>query len=172
MLQLREKEVIITIEVAKSVRLCQKVEEKMFSGEYAHNLDAKGRITIPAKFREFLGNEFVITKGTDKCLMIFPMDMWNEFTAELQKLPRSKNARDYIRHMVGSAEDIIPDKMGRGLLSQALINYASLEKEVVLVGTIDRIEIWDKASWDKHSEDVCEHIEEIGEELADQGFYV
>lgn len=144
----------------------------VLSGEYRHNIDAKGRLIIPAKFREKLGEEFVVTKGIDKCLLIFPMKEWEAFEDELQKLPRSKNAREYIRHMVGSAETEEPDKMGRANIPQPLRQYAGLEKEVVLSGVLDRIEIWDSAAWDARNSETCDNIEEITESLAQQGFNI
>lgn len=144
----------------------------MLSGEYNHNIDAKGRLTIPSKFREQLGEQIVVTKGTDACLWIFPMEEWSALEAELQKLPRSKDARDYIRHMVGGAETEEFDKMGRALIPQPLRNYAHLEKEVVLVGVLDRIEIWDKTEWDRREAAVSENIEQISENLAALGFNI
>lgn len=142
------------------------------SGEFTHSIDIKGRVTIPARFREELGEQFVITKGTDHCLLVFSLEMWNAFEEELQSLPRNRAARDYLRHMIGSAEILEPDKMGRCLISQALRSYAGLEKEVVLTGVLDRIEVWDKENWDRRMEEVSEHIDEIGESLAESGFHI
>ncbi len=142
----------------------------MLSGEYTHSIDAKGRLIIPAKFREALGAEFYVTKGTDRCLNIFPQKEWDEFLEKLKKLPRNREGREFISHMVGSAEAVNPDKMGRALIPAALREYAKLDKDVVLTGMIDRIDIWDKAAWDVRSESVTERIEEITESLVDQGF--
>ena len=144
----------------------------MLSGEYLHSIDAKGRLTIPAKFRDVLGEEFVVTKSVDRCLLIFPESDWADFKQELKKLPRSKNARDYIRHMVGSAEKVGPDKMGRALIPQALRSYAGLEKDVVLTGVLDRIEIWDKSVWDENNSKTSDNIDSITEELAALGFNI
>lgn len=173
----------MALEVLYDIEKCQIVSEygnlwqersrhPMLTGEYKHNIDAKGRLTIPSKFREQLGEQFVITKGTDRCLLIFPMDQWKLLEEELQKLPRSRDARDYIRHVAGSAETEEFDSMGRANVAPALREYAGLKKETVLIGVLDRIEIWDKASWDERENRVCENIEMITENLAALGFNI
>lgn len=144
----------------------------MLSGEYNHSIDAKGRLTIPSKFRELLGEKYVITKATDHCLWIFSMEDWEKLQEELTKLPRSKDARDYIRHMVGSAKIDEFDKMGRALVPAPLRNYARLDKEAVLIGVLDRVEIWDKAVWDEREAAVTDKIEEITENLAALGYNI
>lgn len=144
----------------------------MLSGEYQHSIDTKGRLTIPAEFREALGEEFVVTRGSDECLQIFPLEAWEEMAATLNALPRSRDARDYIRHIAGGAKTVTTDKLGRVLLPQPLRDYAGLGKDVVLEGVLDRIEIWDKALWDRRSEDVAGRIEDIAESLTGQGFNI
>jgi len=144
----------------------------MLSGEYNHSIDTKGRLIIPSKFRETLGDTVIITKGIDRCLLVFPVTQWEEFETELHKLPRSARTRDYLRYIVGSAESVTIDKMGRVPLSQPLRHHAVIDREVVLVGVLDRIEIWDKAAWDKKNEELSDDIEDISEELTQLGFNI
>ncbi len=117
----------------------------MFRGEYSHSIDPKGRLIIPAKFREDLGEEFVVTKELGGCLSIYPAQGWKAFEEKLSALPRSK--ANIVRFFSGSAVDSGLDKQGRVQLSAALKEYADLEKEVVIVGVLERVEIWDKEKW-------------------------
>lgn len=143
----------------------------MLIGEYNHNIDTKGRLIIPSKFREELGDNFIITKGFDNCLFVFPENEWKAFGDKLAQLPMSqKNARAMTRFFFGSAVEGDLDKQGRVLLSSALRSHAGLEKEVVLVGTRNRVEIWDKARWDADNAENCENMEEITENLNELGF--
>ena len=112
----------------------------MFMGEYNHTIDAKGRLIIPARFRELLGEEFILTKGLDGCLSIYPMDAWEAFETKLRALPlTNKNARTFTRFFVAGATNCELDKQGRILVPQTLREFAGLEKEVVLTGNLDRI---------------------------------
>ena len=114
----------------------------MFMGEYNHTIDAKGRLIIPAKFRELLGEEFVLTKGLDGCLSIYPMDEWKAFEEKLRALPlTNKNARTFSRFFVAGATMCELDKQGRILVPQTLREFAGLEKDVVLTGNLNRIEV-------------------------------
>ncbi len=118
-------------------------------GEFSHNLDAKGRIIIPSKFREQLGEEFVITKGFDSCLAIYGLDNWKGLQEKLSTMPMiSADARTLRRMIVGSASLVELDKQGRILLPASLRNYAKIEKEAVLIGNIDHIELWSKTTWE------------------------
>ena len=113
----------------------------MFMGEYNHIIDAKGRLIIPARFRELLGEEFILTKGLDGCLSIYPMDAWEAFETKLRALPlTNKNARTFTRFFVAGATNCELDRQGRILVPQTLREFAGLEKEVVLTGNLDRIE--------------------------------
>lgn len=136
----------------------------MFRGEYAHNIDPKGRLMIPAKFREELGENFVVTKEMDGCLSIFTESSWKDFEEKLNALPRSKG--NLKRFFLGSAVDTGLDKQGRVLLSPALKEYASLEKEVVVVGILDHVEIWDKDKWKENNiiseQNLQADMEELG----------
>ena len=136
----------------------------MFRGEYAHNIDPKGRLIIPAKFREDLGENFVVTKEPGGGLAIYPEAGWRAFEEKLSSLPRSK--AKMVRFFSGSAVDTGLDKQGRVLLSPALKEYAGLEKEVVLVGVLDRVEIWDKSKWEENNaaaeEDIQTDMDDLG----------
>ena len=138
----------------------------MFMGEYNHSVDAKGRLIVPSKFREQLGNEFVVTKGLDGCLFVYSQEEWNKFVAELESLPRmNKDARIFKRYFFGSASEGSFDKQGRVLVPPSLRKNAHLEKEVVLVGVQDRVEIWDKALWEEKNQISEEDLDAIAERM-------
>ena len=140
----------------------------MFMGEYNHTVDEKGRLIIPSKFREELGNEFVITKGLDDCLFIYNNTEWKALEDKLRALPlTNKNARTFARFMLGGAATVELDKQGRILIPQVLRTFASLDKEIVLVGIANRIEIWNKANWEAASN--IDDMESIAEQMADLG---
>lgn len=140
----------------------------MFMGEYSHSLDTKGRIIIPAKYREELGEKFVITKGMDGCLFVLPEEAFRELTNELKSLPLSvKDSRTLVRHFSGAAADGELDKQGRVLIPTKLREHAGLEKDVVLVGVLDKIEIWSRDRWENASDDanmdmIEQHLAELG----------
>ena len=143
----------------------------MFMGEYNHIIDAKGRLIIPARFRELLGEEFILTKGLDGCLSIYPMDAWEAFETKLRALPlTNKNARTFTRFFVAGATNCELDRQGRILVPQTLREFAGLEKEVVLTGNLDRIEIWSK---EKCSEN-CNYddIDSFAESMQDMGIII
>ena len=142
----------------------------MFMGEYNHTIDAKGRLIIPSKFRDLLGDEFVLTKGLDGCLFLYPHDEWKVFEDKLRTSPlTNKNARTFTRFFLGSAVDGGLDKQGRVLISSALREFAGLEKEVVLVGVLDRVEIWDKAKWDDNNAVVEDNMDDIASQMEELG---
>lgn len=140
----------------------------MFMGEYNHTIDTKGRLIIPSKFRETLGDEFVVTKGLDGCLFVYPNEEWNAFEEKLRTLPlTNKNARQFSRFFLAGAASCEVDKQGRILIPGVLREFAQLEKEVVLVGVLSRIEIWSKAKWEESNvyddmDEIAEHMEELG----------
>ena len=143
------------------------------TGEFNHSIDAKGRLIIPSKFREDLGENFMITKGMDGCLFIYPENEWKTFEEKLRTLPlTNKKARDFKRFFLGSAVDGDLDKQGRVLISSALRAYAGLEKEVVLAGVLDRIEIWNKIAWDERNAEVEADIEDIANDMEDLGLSI
>lgn len=145
----------------------------MLSGEYNHTIDAKGRIIIPSKFRDKLGENFVVTKGLDGCLFVYPNEEWKAFEEKLGTLPlTNRDSRNFVRFFLGSAVECDLDKQGRALLSAALKTYAELEKEVVLVGVLNRIEIWDKSRWENNNAAACENMDEIAEHMEDLGLRI
>ena len=145
----------------------------MFIGEYNHTIDAKGRLIIPSKFRELLGEEFVLTKGLDGCLSIYPMDEWEAFEDKLRTLPlTNKKAREFKRFFLGSAVDGEIDKQGRILISTSLRTYANLDKEVVLAGVLDKVEIWSKDAWEARTAEIEENIEDIASDMEDLGLSI
>ena len=124
----------------------------MFIGEYEHNLDTKGRVTMPAKLREDIGDSFIVTKGLDGCLFAYSQTEWTNFEEKLKSLPlTNKNARDFVRFFLSGAIECEIDKQGRFLIPGNLRTYAKLEKEVVIIGVGTRIEIWNKEDWTKYS---------------------
>ena len=144
----------------------------MFMSEYNHTLDTKGRLIIPAKFRETLGEEFVISKGMDGCLFVYAGDDWNAFEQKLTSLPLiNKEARQFARFFLAGAATVEVDKQGRILLPPVLREYANLTKDVVLVGVLSRVEIWDKDRWQENTYDEDE-MDEIAEHMADLGFSI
>lgn len=146
----------------------------MLKGEYSHNIDAKGRLIIPAKFRDDLGENFVITKGMENCLYVYPEDEWNDFEKKLNALPTTtdKKARAFAYFFQGSAADGELDKQGRTLIPSVLRTYAKLDKEVVFVGMGKRAEIWDKVRWDEKNAEVELNIEEIASDMEASGFSI
>lgn len=142
----------------------------MFMGEYNHTIDTKGRLIIPSKFREQLGEVFVVTKGNDGCLSIYTNEAWETFLEKITKLPNTKNTRIYVREFVSSAVTVEVDKQGRILVPSTLRSVAHLDKDVVLAGVIDKIEIWDKALWDEQTN--CDNIDDIAEQMAELGLSI
>ena len=142
----------------------------MFMGEYSHTIDTKGRLIIPSRFREELGETFVVTKGLDGCLFVFSDEEWKAFEIKLKSLPlTNKNARQFARFFVAGATPCELDKQGRILLPATLREFAGLEKDVVLTGMLNRIEIWSKDKWNENNslDDVA--MDEIAEQITDLG---
>ena len=140
----------------------------MLTGEFNHSIDSKGRLIIPSKLRESLGEHFVITKGMDGCLFLYPDNEWKAFEEKLRALPlTNKNARTFSRFFVAGATSCELDKQGRILVPATLREFAGLEKDVVLTGNINRIEIWSKEKWNENSnyddmDAIAESMEEMG----------
>lgn len=136
----------------------------MLIGEYEHSLDTKGRLIMPAKLRDDIGEKFIITKGLDGCLFAFSIEEWNNFEQKLRTLPISnKDARAFSRFFFAGAMDCEIDKQGRFLISSNLRDFANLTKEVVIIGMDSRIEIWSKDKWEKLDEDIS--ADEIAEKM-------
>lgn len=120
----------------------------MLIGEYSHTMDAKGRVFIPAKFREELGENFIVTRGTEACLFVFSPEAWMEFAGKLQHIPvMDTEAQKFLRLQFASATDCTPDKQGRILLPAELRAYAGLEKDVTIIGNRNHAEIWATEVW-------------------------
>lgn len=140
-------------------------DESMFMGEYNHTIDAKGRLIIPFKFRDTLGNEFVVTKGLEGCLFVFERYEFDSFIDKLnEKSDLEANVRKIKRFFISGAQEVDVDKQGRILLPAVLREHASLEKDVVFAGVGGHVEIWDKSRWDEIS--AYDDINDIAEELA------
>ncbi len=139
----------------------------MFVGEYSHNIDAKGRIIIPAKMREQLGEHFMVTKGFEGCLFVYPMDAWEELAENLAKLPSNqKSARSLQRKFLSGAAEAEPDKQGKVLITPNHREFAGLTKEVVIIGVSKRVEIWDAQRWADYTQSDEEmSVEEAAESL-------
>lgn len=127
----------------------------MLMGSYQHNIDPKGRVIMPAKFREELGDLFYATKGTDESITVLSKEAWEELGARICALPNGQ-AKDVKRFLFSSAAELIPDKQGRILLPPVLRSYAHLDKDVVIIGTGSRVEIWDVDRWNKYNEEISE----------------
>ncbi len=142
----------------------------MFIGEHNHTLDNKGRITMPSKFRDDLGEEFIITKGLDSCLFVYPKAEWTIFEDKLKTLPlTNKDARAFVRFFFAGASECSLDKQGRVLIPPNLRNHADLSKDAIIIGVSTRIEIWSKGKWDKYTEDDNLSYENIAENMAELG---
>ncbi len=140
----------------------------MLIGEYEHSLDAKGRLIMPAKLRQDMGDKFIVTKGLDGCLFAFSQEEWLNFETKLKALPLSdKNARNFVRFFLSGATECELDKQGRFLIPNNLRNAGNLEKEVIIIGVGTRLEIWNKSTWEKCDEDIS--ADEIAENMANLG---
>ena len=140
----------------------------MFIGQYRHNLDAKNRIIVPAKFRDGLGEGFVVTKGLDGCLSIYTAERWAEMISRLERIPATKReARQYLRSLTSKAVECSLDNQGRIQLPQFLLATASIQKSCVVVGVADHVEIWPEETWDTYDEEASESFETVAESLTE-----
>lgn len=141
---------------------------RMFMGEYNHTIDAKGRLIVPSKFRETLGDTFVVTKGLDGCLFVYDNEEWGIFEEKLKSLPiTNKEARQFVRFFLAGAAEVEVDKQGRILVPNVLREFAELNKDVVLIGVASRIEIWSKERFEgmtayEDMDEIAEHMAELG----------
>lgn len=143
----------------------------MLMGEYHHNIDDKGRLILPSKFREDLGEEFVVTRGLDECLFVYPKQEWQKITDKLKSLPfTKKDARSFMRFFLSGATATVFDKQGRINITSLLISYAGLNKECVVIGVGDRLEIWAKEKWDNFYNNNKEDLSDIAENLFDSNW--
>ncbi len=140
----------------------------MLIGEYEHSLDVKGRLIMPVKLRQDMGEKFIVTKGLDGCLFAFSQEEWLNFETKLKLLPLSdKNARNFVRFFLSGATECELDKQGRFLIPNNLRTAAKLDKEVVIIGVGTRLEIWDKGVWETCDENIS--ADEIAENMANLG---
>ena len=138
----------------------------MLIGEYEHSLDVKGRLILPAKIREDMGDKFIVTKGLDGCLSGFSQNEWTNFEEKLKTLPlTNKNARDFVRFFLSGATECEIDKQGRFLIAGNLREYASLEKDAIIIGVGTRIEIWNREKWKSYNSDENISADEIAENM-------
>lgn len=137
-------------------------------GEYQHTIDQKGRVIIPAKFREGLGDHFMITRGLDQCIFVYPLEEWRQIEAKLKSLPFTRaDARAFTRFFFSGAMECELDKQGRVTLPANLRDYARLTKECVLIGVSNRVEIWSKAVWEEYYLQSEASFNEIAEKIVD-----
>lgn len=142
----------------------------MFIGEHQHSLDEKGRIIIPSKFRADLGLEFVMTKGLDNCLFVYPKSEWEILEEKLKTLPlTNKDARAFVRFFFSGASESTLDKQGRVLIPANLREHSRLDKDAVIIGVSTRIEIWSKDYWDNYIDEDNLSYESIAESMAELG---
>ena len=142
----------------------------MFLGEYQHSIDAKGRVIIPAKFREDLGEEFILTKGLDGCLFVYPMDQWKELEQKLKSLPLTqKDARAFARFFFAGASEGELDKQGRVMIAPQLREYGNLSKDIMIIGVANRLEIWDVDKWQQYNDDGDLSFEQLAETMGQYG---
>ncbi|MCB9798613.1 division/cell wall cluster transcriptional repressor MraZ [Candidatus Nomurabacteria bacterium] len=142
----------------------------MFIGEYSHNLDEKGRLAVPKKFRTALLKGAVVTRGLDNCLFLYTKKEWEVLASKLASLPFSqKNARAFARLMLAGAMDVSLDKQGRIILPDYLRQFASLGKEIIVAGLYNRLELWDSASWDKYKKAAEQKSNDIAEQMFELG---
>ncbi|WP_273125621.1 division/cell wall cluster transcriptional repressor MraZ [Metabacillus sp. HB246100] len=140
----------------------------MFMGEYQHTIDIKGRMIVPSKFREGLGEMFVLTRGLDQCLFGYPMSEWKLIEEKLKTLPLTKkDARAFTRFFFSGATECELDKQGRINIATPLLQYAKLEKECVVIGVSNRIELWSKSIWENYVAEQEDSFDEIAENMID-----
>jgi MraZ protein len=140
----------------------------VFTGEYQHNIDPKGRLIIPSRFRDELSEDFIITRGLDGCLFVYTKSVFNKIVTKLRKKPFTKKKnRDFQRFFLSGAIECSLDKQGRASISKALVKYAGLDKECVVTGVNERLEIWSKDAWDSFFEENLDAFSDIAEEVFD-----
>lgn len=140
----------------------------MFMGEFHHTIDAKGRLIMPAKLRANLGSSFILTRGMDGCLFGYTLEKWQQLETKMSALPLTKkDARAFVRFFYAAATEVEIDKQGRINIANSLIKFAHLDKNCVVVGVSDRIEVWDAERWQAFNDDAEENFDEISENLLD-----
>lgn len=144
----------------------------MFIGEYQHIIDTKKRIAVPSRFREFFNGRAVVTRGLDSCLFLYTLEEWNKLAEKLNQLPIGQSStRSFVRLMLAGASEAEIDKQGRVLVPDYLKKYAQLEKNIIIAGLYNRLEIWNEANWDKYKAGAEKNTQEIAEKLGELGVY-
>lgn len=142
----------------------------MFMGEFQHSLDDKGRLIIPAKLRDGLGEKFIVTRGLDNCLFVYPMDQWKVLEEKIKELPTSHaDTRAFVRMFFSGAVEVELDKQGRIVIPQHLRDHARIERDVYVIGVSTKVEIWAKAVWEQYSLQAQQSYENIAETIMDIG---
>lgn len=146
--------------------LWKKVGNNMLMGEYHHSIDEKNRLIIPSKFRNELGEKFVITRGLENCLFVYSLVEWENIVSKLRTLPfTKKDSRDFTRFFLSGATECVLDKSGRVGITSPLVKYAGLTKDCVIIGANDRLEIWDEGAWNNFFDSNEENFASIAENL-------
>ncbi|HHY92775.1 MAG TPA: division/cell wall cluster transcriptional repressor MraZ [Firmicutes bacterium] len=142
----------------------------MFMGEYQHALDSKGRLFIPARLRDELGERFIITRGLDRCLFVYPLSEWATLERKLKELPFTRSeARAFVRFFFAGATECELDNQGRVLIPPTLRTYAGIEREAAIIGVSTRVEIWSQQTWESYSSNVRDNYAEFAEKMVDFG---
>lgn len=142
----------------------------MLLGEYNHSVDAKGRVIVPAKFRDDLGVSFIVTKGFDSSLFVFSKQEWGKFEEKIRQLPMTNpNARSFSRFFLAGATEVELDKQGRINVPQNLLDYAGITKDVTVIGVSSRVEIWDKAKWENYTSADNLDVNEVAIQMSNLG---
>lgn len=156
--------------MVESGMITKKEVKRLLIGEYEHSIDTKGRLIMPSKLKEDIGEKFVVTKGLDGCLFVYSQTEWKTFEDKLRAFPlTNKDARALVRFFLAGAMECEIDKQGRFLIPGNLREFAGLEKEVVVIGVLDKIEIWSKDKWLKYSEEENSSVDEIAEKMSNLG---
>ena len=139
--------------------------ENMFMGEYRHSIDAKGRIIIPSKLRDDLGENFIVTRGLDGCLFLYPKVHWDTLINKYKELPDTKGKRQFLRIFLSGATTCEYDKQGRINIPKHLTEYANLQKDCIIIGVDEKLEIWSKECWEEFIASNEENMSEIADSL-------
>lgn len=144
----------------------------MFIGEYIHNLDAKKRLAVPAKFRGELGKKAVLARGPDKCLALYPLEEWEKVANKIAELPTGdRQFRSFARFFLSGASEVELDGLGRVLIPDFLKEHAGLKEEAVVIGVQKRIEIWERSRWEEYKREIEGAADELAEKLGEIGAY-
>ena len=142
----------------------------MFIGEYSHNIDQKGRLAIPVKFRSKLSDGAVITRGLDNCLFIYALDEWEKLAEKLSNLPIGQaNARSFARMMLAGAMDVTVDRQGRVIIPTYLREFAGIKGATVVAGLFNRLEVWNETAWKEYKEKAESQSTDIAEKMGEMG---